>query len=212
MIKTTIILGQDAVMRYRETGKLPSEQWLMDNGGIVDEKEFHTQAEYNAYSEALSDSDGWSDYEIIRQSETPRFICPVCGGSNVACDARVNPNTGEILNFSDEMDGTCEKCGTVDLISPEGDTTITGESENETASGTVSSIWMRLGVTVTGTKEDIENVLQGDAITLARLLGQKQFSIDGETYIPASCIEDYNSQNETSFEEEEDIEFHSLNV
>ena len=70
---------------------------------------------------------------------------------------------------------------------------------------------MRLGVTVTGTKEDIEKVLQGDAITLARLLGQKQFSIDGETYIPSSSIEGYNSQNETSFEEE-DIEFSSLNV
>lgn len=40
MIKATIILGQDAVMRYRETGKLPSEQWLMDNGGVVDEKNF----------------------------------------------------------------------------------------------------------------------------------------------------------------------------
>lgn len=74
MIKTTIILGQDAVTRYKETGKLPSKEWLMENGGIVNEKEFHTQAQYDAYAEALSDSDGWNDYEIIRQSEMPNEL------------------------------------------------------------------------------------------------------------------------------------------
>lgn len=211
MITATIILGEDAVRRYEETGKLPSQKWLMDNGGVVDKIEFQTKAEYDAYVQALSDSDSWSDYEVIPEPEVPRLVCPICGGSNVACDARVNPNTGEILSFFDEMDGACEKCGAVDLISPEGNITITGESENKTESGAVNSIWMRLGVTVTGTKEDIEKVLQGDAITLARLLGQKKFTIDGETYIPSSSIEGYNSQNETFFEEE-DIEFFSLNV
>lgn len=39
----------------------------------------------------------------------------VCGGKNVACNARINPNTGEILNFFDDMDGECAKCGEVDL-------------------------------------------------------------------------------------------------
>lgn len=84
-----------------------------------------------------------------------------------------------------------------------------GKYENET--DTTNSIWMRLGITVTGSKADIEKVLQGDETTLARLLGNKKFSIDGETYIPSSCIEEYNNQNKTSFEEG-DVEFHSLNV
>lgn len=43
------------------------------------------------------------------------YKCNVCGGTDVACDARINPNTGEILNFFDDMDGECAKCGEVDL-------------------------------------------------------------------------------------------------
>ena len=86
----------------------------------------------------------------------------------------------------------------------------TAECENEADVTTESSIWMRLGVTVTGSKEEIEKILQGDEAVLACLLGKRKFNIDGETYIPSSCIEEYNNQNKTSFEEE-DIEFHSLN-
>lgn len=40
MIKATIILGEQAVGHYNETGDVPNEQWLMDNGGIVDDKKF----------------------------------------------------------------------------------------------------------------------------------------------------------------------------
>lgn len=87
----------------------------------------------------------------------------------------------------------------------------TAKCGNEADAATESSIWMRLGVTVTGSKEEIEKILQGDEAALASLLKKKKFSIDGETYIPSSCIEEYNSQNKTSFEEG-DVEFHSLNV
>ena len=47
MIKATIILGEQAVGHYNETGDVPNEQWLMDNGGIVDDKKFRTKGEYN---------------------------------------------------------------------------------------------------------------------------------------------------------------------
>lgn len=60
MIKATIILGEQAVGHYNETGDVPNEQWLMDNGGIVDDKKFRTKGEYDAYVQALSDSNGWS--------------------------------------------------------------------------------------------------------------------------------------------------------
>lgn len=49
MIKITTIFGEDAVREYEENNELPSEEWLADNGGVVDEKEFETEAEYNAY-------------------------------------------------------------------------------------------------------------------------------------------------------------------
>jgi hypothetical protein len=49
MIKITMIFGEDAVRKYDESKELPSEEWLMDNGGVVDEKEFKTLEEYNAY-------------------------------------------------------------------------------------------------------------------------------------------------------------------
>lgn len=64
MIKITTIFGEDAVREYEENNELPSEEWLADNGGVVDEKEFETEAEYNAYIAGVNDADGWSDYHI----------------------------------------------------------------------------------------------------------------------------------------------------
>ena len=34
MIKITMIFGEDAVRKYDESKELPSEEWLMDNGGV----------------------------------------------------------------------------------------------------------------------------------------------------------------------------------
>ena len=56
MIKITMIFGEDAVRKYDESKELPSEEWLMDNGGVVDEKEFKTLEEYNAYVAGLRKS------------------------------------------------------------------------------------------------------------------------------------------------------------
>ncbi len=72
MIKITMIFGKDAVRKYEENKELPSEEWLLDNGGVVDEKEFKTEAEYNAYVAGLNDGDGWTDYQIIRHNDEPK--------------------------------------------------------------------------------------------------------------------------------------------
>lgn len=69
-----------------------------------------------------------------------------------------------------------------------------------------ATIWMRLGVTVHGNKDDIENIIQGDSTTLNRLLKQHSFDIDGEAYVPASVIEEYNKENQTDFGEN-DVDF-----
>lgn len=65
MITATLILGGDAVRQYNTTGQLPSAEWLMDNGGVVKNIEFPTQAEYDAYIQGVSDAHLWDDYHVI---------------------------------------------------------------------------------------------------------------------------------------------------
>lgn len=149
MIKITMIFGENAVKKYDESKELPSEEWLMDNGGVVDEKEFNTEAEYNAYVAGLNDGDGWTDYHIIR-----------------------HPNEQE------EPESSCEE-----------------------------SIWLRAGMTVQGSRQDIEKILAGNVETLQRLLETGSYEINGETYIPSTVIEEYNNEHHTDFDEDE-VEFH----
>lgn len=66
MIKATIIFGGDAIRYYNETGQIPSAEWLMDNGGAVQDIEFSTKAEYNAYVQGVSDAHMWDDYHITK--------------------------------------------------------------------------------------------------------------------------------------------------
>ncbi|WP_288612666.1 hypothetical protein [uncultured Bacteroides sp.] len=150
MIQATIILGESAVNLYENTGTLPSDQWLMDNGGIVDKIEFKTKGEYDAYTQALSDASGWNEYHVIRHEETL-------------------PEQPE------------------------------------------ASLWMRVGVTVKGSKADIEKILQGDSDTLSRLFETLSFDINGETYIPDTVVGEYNNENGTDFDEG-DVNFHSISI
>ena len=64
-----------------------------------------------------------------------------------------------------------------------------------------------LGATVTGKREEIEKILKGHVDTLAQLLARGKFEISGETYIPATVIEEYNKEHLTDFEEK-DMDFH----
>ena len=65
MIKATVIFGEDAVRRYDDTDKVPSEKWLKSNGGVVDILTFSSKAEYDSYYKALADMDGWNDAAIL---------------------------------------------------------------------------------------------------------------------------------------------------
>lgn len=47
-----------------------------------------------------------------------------------------------------------------------------------------TSIWMRLGISLIGTEEEIDKVLDGNQDTLIRLLKAKSFEICDESYIP----------------------------
>lgn len=62
------------------------------------------------------------------------------------------------------------------------------------------TIWMRVGMSYTGTKEEIEKILSGDAVPDLNLaLKNGTASVDGETYIPAYVVEEYNAEEGTDF-------------
>ncbi|MDR2005327.1 MAG: hypothetical protein LBQ74_20075 [Prevotella sp.] len=65
-----------------------------------------------------------------------------------------------------------------------------------------STIWIRLGVTLTGTKQEIESVLQGDKNTLKEMIGADNFKADGDSYIPQDMVNEYNNKHNTTFEED----------
>lgn len=54
------------------------------------------------------------------------YICTRCGGTNVACEAIVNPNTGKIIDYFDGLNGTVY----VYCIPFEGNEYLLGTAEN----------------------------------------------------------------------------------
>lgn len=66
------------------------------------------------------------------------------------------------------------------------------------------SIWMRLGITLTGTKEEIEALFDDDCDTsknaLMKMLTDGNYNFDGDSYIPETCVEDYNDTYKTNHE------------
>ena len=64
-------------------------------------------------------------------------------------------------------------------------------------------VWLRLGITLKGTEQDIEQVVsgaEGSEDKLIGLLKEGSFVIDGDTYIPEPCIEQYNETYDTKHE------------
>ena len=67
------------------------------------------------------------------------------------------------------------------------------------------SVWMRIGCTVRGTKEQMDAMLRGEDYRLAEytlkdMLNNGQIDIDGSCYIPESCVEDYNEEYDDDVE------------
>ena len=61
------------------------------------------------------------------------------------------------------------------------------------------SVWMRIGCDVRGTKEQMDAMMKGDdwrlaESTLQEMFDNGQVEIDGNTYIPESCVESYNKE------------------
>ena len=67
------------------------------------------------------------------------------------------------------------------------------------------SVWMRIGCTVRGTKEQMDVIMKGEDCRLAEytlkdMLNNGQIDIDGRCYIPESCVEDYNKEYDDDVE------------
>jgi hypothetical protein len=64
-------------------------------------------------------------------------------------------------------------------------------------------IWMRLGITLRGAKEEIESLLADDDKSyevLTKILQERRFEINGDSYIPQPQVEEYNEEYGTSHE------------
>ena len=62
-------------------------------------------------------------------------------------------------------------------------------------------IWMRVGMTVDITKEEADAIFDESnrQLDLVELIKEGRAVPDGETYIPFSCVEDFNEENGTDY-------------
>ena len=106
----------------------------------------------------------------------------------------------ERLGFHAEIDGSCEMLTlTTDDFMYEGLSYIADEIQYP------RSLWMRIGCTVRGTKEQMDTMLRGEDYRLAEyalrdMLNNGQIDIDGSCYVPEKCVEDYNKEYDDDVE------------
>lgn len=100
----------------------------------------------------------------------------------------------DTLEFDAEIDGSYEKIAlNVDDFMYEGLSYIADEIQYP------RSLWMRIGCTVRGTKEQMDTMIKGDdwrlaERTLKEMFDNGQVEIDGNTYIPERCVESYDKE------------------
>lgn len=64
------------------------------------------------------------------------------------------------------------------------------------------SIWLRSGIKLTASKDDIEKVIQGDSGTFYKLIQKGQYRLCG-THIPSCEIDEYNEEYGTNFKSDD---------
>lgn len=65
------------------------------------------------------------------------------------------------------------------------------------------TLWLRLGVSVSGTKDEIAALMDGDRDTLERIVAENRFVVDGDSYIPADSVASYNESYGADYSEED---------
>lgn len=77
-IESKVIFGTEAVKRYEETGKIPSDKWIKQNGGNVTGQTFNSKAEYDAYLQGIADGEDWNALEVLKPIITETPDCMYC--------------------------------------------------------------------------------------------------------------------------------------
>lgn len=106
-------------------------------------------------------------------------VCPVCGERLMLCD--------ECLHSEDNPGGKCDFSS---------DTDFCWRRKRET-------LWMRLGCSFEVSEAEAAHILGGDADlageTLRKIVREGRFTPDGESYIPADIVANYNVDNKTKY-------------
>ena len=139
----------------------------------------------------------------LGNSEMPIVTaCPYSKSEKVRIRAVRVDEYGNIFVIGEDMDGDIIDPVDVNLIEND-DVNIITETINM---DDCASVWMRVGVSVKGTRKQIETILadgENSAHTLWNLLKNGRFEIDGETYIPSCSVECYNDDFNTEFDNNE---------
>ena len=112
----------------------------------------------------------------------------------------VSVNAIDTLEIEAEPEGSCERFTLgVDDFMYEGLSYIADEIQYPRL------VWMRIGCTVRGTKEQMDTMMKGEdyrlaEYTLKEMFENGQVEIDGNTYVPESCVETYNKEYDGDIE------------
>ena len=124
--------------------------------------------------------------------------CPFSETEDIRIRAVKVDDNGNIVIIGEDMDGDIIDPLDINDFLEDGIDDITNAIETEE-----DYIWLRVGMTVKGSKQQIQEILADtdrSSGTLWNLLKAGKYEIDGETYIPSCCIEEYNDDNDTDFD------------
>lgn len=65
-----VLFGEQLVSSFQEDDILPKESDIIAQDGMLVTRAFETEAEKNAYLQALTDMDGWYAYHVITDIDT----------------------------------------------------------------------------------------------------------------------------------------------
>lgn len=72
----------------------------------------------------------------------------------------------------------------------------------------MKNLWVRLGVSLSLTDDEVEKLIGDDQVPirerekiLLKVIGEGRFSLDGETYVPQESVSDFNEEYNASYEE-----------
>lgn len=69
-------------------------------------------------------------------------------------------------------------------------------------------IWMRLGITVRATADEMNAIINGNQKALKKVLCRGDYEIEGSSYIPQVCVQEYaDTYNDANVKDIMDIEF-----